>query len=486
MPSLKMTRPCRSDPVLGGIPASSVGLARTGARPRAAAGGGPHAVNAVLAAGKIVYRQASFGGRGSFGTTGPRSREETEMSALPLSGIKILDLTRVLAGPLSAQMLGDLGAEIIKIERPGGGDDARAFGPPYLVDPEGKENNNNSFYLCANRNKKSVTVNIAAPEGQAIIRELAKSCDVMMENYKVGDLKRYKLDYESIKAVNPGIIYCSVTGFGQTGPYAPRAGYDAIFQAMGGLMSVTGHMDGEPGAGPMKVGPSIVDYMTGMNSSIGILSALYHRKVNGGAGQHIDVCLFDTVIASLSHYAQIYLVNGKTPPRRGTWGNGGMPAGVFRCADGELMLVVGNDAQFARTCAVLGSPELATNPKFLKNNDRVVNGKEIMAIFAGLFLKKNVADWLEALEQAGVPCGPVNDFAQVFADPHVRQRGMQIKVDHPFEHALSLIRNPLTFSETPVTEYRAPPLLGADTRDVLATIGYDEAKLEALRKQKII
>ncbi len=409
------------------------------------------------------------------------------MSALPLSGIKILDLTRVLAGPLSAQMLGDLGADVIKIERPGTGDDARAFGPPYLVDPEGKENNNNSFYLCANRNKKSITVNIAKPEGQAIIRELAKSVDVFMENYKVGDLKRYGLDYESIRAINPGIIYCSVTGFGQSGPYAPRAGYDAIFQAMGGLMSVTGHMDGEPGAGPMKVGPSIVDYMTGMNTSIAILAALYHKKANGGDGQHLDVCLFDTVIASLSHYAQIYLVNGKSPPRRGTWGNGGMPAGVFRCTDGELMLVVGNDAQFSRTCAVLGEPELATNPKFLKNNDRVVHGKEIMAIFAGLFLKNTVAHWLDELEKAGVPCGPVNDFAQVFADPHVRSRGMEIKVDHPFEHALSLIRNPLTFSGTPVTEYRAPPKLGEHTREILTSkLGYDEGKLETLKKQGII
>jgi crotonobetainyl-CoA:carnitine CoA-transferase CaiB-like acyl-CoA transferase len=409
------------------------------------------------------------------------------MSGLPLSGIKILDLTRVLAGPLSAQMLADLGAEVIKIERPGTGDDARAFGPPYLVDPEGKENNNNAFYFCANRNKKSVTVNIATPEGQDIIRELAKTCDVMMENYKVGDLMRYKLDYDSIRAINPGIIYCSVTGFGQTGPYAPRAGYDAIFQAMGGLMSVTGHMDGEPGAGPMKVGPSIVDYMTGMNTSIGILAALYHRKANGGEGQHVDVCLLDTVIASLSHYAQIYLVNGKTPPRRGTWGNGGMPAGVFRCADGELMLVVGNDAQFARTCAVLGAENLATNPKFVKNNDRVVNGKEIMAIFAGLFLKNKVGYWLDELEKAGVPCGPVNDFAQVFADPHVRERGMEIKVNHPFEPELSLIRNPLTFSGTPVKEYRAPPLLGADTKDVLGSkLGYGEAKLAALKKQGII
>jgi crotonobetainyl-CoA:carnitine CoA-transferase CaiB-like acyl-CoA transferase len=383
-------------------------------------------------------------------------------------------------------MLADLGAEVIKIERPGSGDDARAFGPPYLADPQGRENNNNSFYLCANRNKKSVTVNIATAEGQQIIRELARSCDVMMENYKVGDLKRYKLDYEAIKTVNPGIIYCSVTGFGQTGPYAPRAGYDAIFQAMGGLMSVTGHMDGEPGAGPMKVGPSIVDYMTGMNTSIGILAALYHRKVNGGEGQHVDVCLFDTVIASLSHFAQIYLVNGEIPPRRGTWGNGGMPAGVFRCADGELMLVVGNDTQFARTCAVLGNEGLATNPKFVRNNDRVVHGKEIMALFADLFLKKPVAYWLEELEKAGVPCGPVNDFAQVFADEHVRERGMEIKVNHPFEPKLSLIRNPIVFSETPVKDYRAPPLLGENTREVLATIGYDEAKVEALKREKII
>ena len=409
------------------------------------------------------------------------------MSALPLSGIKILDLTRVLAGPLSAQMLADLGAEVIKIERPGTGDDARAFGPPYLEDPAGKENNNNSFYLCANRNKKSVTVNIAKAEGQEIIRELAKTVDVMMENYKVGDLKRYGLDYDSIKKVNPRIIYCSVTGFGQTGPYAPRAGYDAIFQAMGGLMSVTGHMDGEPGAGPMKVGPSIVDYMTGMNTSIGILSALYHRDAKGGEGQHVDVCLLDTVIASLSHYAQIYLVNGKTPPRRGTWGNGGMPAGVFRCTDGELMLVVGNDAQFERTCAVLGEPELARDPRFVKNNNRVVHGKEIMAIFAGLFLKKSVAYWLEELEKAGVPSGPVNDFAQMFADEHVRSRGMEVKVDHPFEHSLSLIRNALTFSGTPIKDYRAPPLLGANTSEVLSgELGYDEARIESLKAAGIV
>jgi crotonobetainyl-CoA:carnitine CoA-transferase CaiB-like acyl-CoA transferase len=408
------------------------------------------------------------------------------MSALPLSGIKILDLSRVLAGPLSAQMLGDLGADVIKIERPGTGDDARAFGPPYLVDPEGKENNNNSFYLCANRNKRSVTVNIASPEGQQIIRELAKGVDVFMENYKVGDLKRYGLDYDSIKAINPKIIYCSVTGFGQTGPYAPRAGYDAILQAMGGLMSVTGHIDGEPGEGPMKVGPSIVDYMTGMNTSIGILSALYHRDANGGEGQRIDVCLFDTVIASLSHWLQIFLVNGKVPPRRGTWGNGGMPAGVFRCTDGEIMVVVGNDGQYARTCEVLGAPELVTDPRFLKNNDRVKHGKEIMAIYAALFLKKPVKHWLDELEKAGVPSGPINDFEQVFSDPHVQSRGMRVKINHPFEPDLSLCRNAITFSGTPITTYRHPPRLGEHTREVLATIGYDDAKLAGLKERKVI
>ncbi|MCK1585717.1 CaiB/BaiF CoA-transferase family protein [Bradyrhizobium sp. 169] len=409
------------------------------------------------------------------------------MSALPLSGIKILDLTRVLAGPLSSQMLGDLGAEVIKIERPGTGDEARAFGPPYLSDLKGKENNNNSFYLCANRNKKSVTVNIAQSEGQDIICALAKDVDVFMENYKVGNLKRYGLDYESIKKINPGIIYCSVTGFGQTGPYAPRAGYDAVFQAMGGLMSVTGHMDGEPGAGPMKAGPSIVDYMTGLNTSIGILSALYHRKVNDGAGQHIDVCLFDTVIASLSHHLQIFLINGKSPPRRGTRGNGGVPAGVFRCADGELMLVIGNDGQFARTCAVLGAPELASNPKFIKNEDRVINEEEIMAIFTELFSKNTVEHWVGKLEEPGIPCGPVNDFAQVLDDPHVQARCMRLKVKHRFEPELSLIRNALTFSETPITEYRAPPLLGENTLDVLGSnLGYNAAKLQDLKKRGVI
>jgi crotonobetainyl-CoA:carnitine CoA-transferase CaiB-like acyl-CoA transferase len=407
------------------------------------------------------------------------------MPALPLSGIKVIDMTRVLAGPIAGQMLGDFGAEVIKIERPGTGDDSRAFGPPYLNDPDGSRRDN-SFYLCANRNKKSVTVNVAKPEGQEIIRELVKTADVLLENYKVGDLKRYGLDYDAIKAINPRIVYCSVTGFGQSGPYATRAGYDAILQAMGGLMSVTGHLDGEPGEGPMKVGPSIVDYMTGLNATIGVMSALYHRDAGGGEGQQIDACLFDTVIASLSHWLQPYLISGKVPPRRGTWGNGGMPAGVFRCADGELMLVNGNDGQFQRTCEVLGEPDLAKDPRFLKNNDRVQHGKEIMAIFAGLFLKQPVAYWLERLEAVGVPSGPINDFDQVFADPHVKSRGMRVSSNHPFEPALSLVRNPLMFSGTPITEYHAPPLLGSNTDEILSTIGYDGERIAALRTKGIV
>jgi crotonobetainyl-CoA:carnitine CoA-transferase CaiB-like acyl-CoA transferase len=409
------------------------------------------------------------------------------MSKLPLSGIKVLDLTRVLAGPLSAQMLGDLGADVIKIERPGGGDDARIFGPPYLVDPEGKANNNNSFYLCANRNKRSVAVDISKPEGQEIVRQLAKDSDIFMENFKVGDLKRYGLDYETIRKINPGIIYCSVTGYGQTGPYSARPGYDAIFQAAAGLMSVTGHPDGEPGAGPMKVGPSIADVMTGMNTSIGILSALFHRKVNGGQGQHIDVCLNDTVIASLTHYAQIYLVNGETPPRRGTSGNGGVPARVFTCADQDIMLVVGNDSQFEKCCSVLGHPELAKDPRFVKNNDRVVHRNELMKILEDIFITKPAKYWLDGLEAAGVPAGPINDFRQVFEDEQVRSRGMEVKVKHPFREDLSLIRNALTFSGTPIKDYRAPPLLGQNTEEVLKErLGYDEGKLATLRKTGIV
>jgi len=369
-------------------------------------------------------------------------------------------------------MLGDLGADVIKIERPGSGDPSRSYGPPYLED---------SFFLCANRNKRSVAINIATVEGQQIIRELTKDCDVLIENYKVGDLKRYGLDYEAIRKINSRIIYCSVTGFGQTGPYAPRPGYDAIFQAMSGLMSVTGHMEGEPGAGPMKVGTSIIDYMTGQNASIAVLAALYCRDANGGQGQHLDISLLDTAIASLSQAAQVYLSSGRVLPRRGTWGNGSQPLGVFQCADGELMLAVGSDEQFARTCAILGDPELASKPRL--DDD----GKEIMDIFASLFPKGKVGYWLNELEKAGVPCGPVNDIAQVFADAHVRSRGMEVKIDDPPRPSLSVVRSPLSFSKTPIAGYSYPPMVGEHTQEVLSeNLGYDATKIAELKRKNVI
>lgn len=408
------------------------------------------------------------------------------MSQLPLAKIRVLDLTRVLAGPLASQMLADFGAEVIKIERPGTGDDSRTYGPPYLASPENRRQDN-AFYLSANRGKKSVTIDIASAAGQRIIRELAKTSDVFMENFKVGDLARYGLDYASISKLNPGIVYCSVTGFGQTGPYSSRPGYDAVFQAMGGLMSVTGHPDEEPGGGPMKVGPSIVDVMTGMNAAIGVLTALYHRAANGGLGQHVDIALLDSVIASLSHYAQIYLVSGKAPPRRGTGGNGGVPSQTFRCSDGSVMLTAGNDAQFARLCQVLGVAELATDPRFADNNGRVENRKELIAILSAQFLQKPASAWLPLLQQGGVPSGPINTLEQVFADPHVRERGMEVKVAHPLHDSLSLIANPIRFSDTPVRDYAAPPMLGQDTAAVLRDrLGLDDAAIGALREQGAI
>jgi crotonobetainyl-CoA:carnitine CoA-transferase CaiB-like acyl-CoA transferase len=409
------------------------------------------------------------------------------LGKLPLENVKVLDLSRVLAGPLAAQMLGDLGAEVIKIERPGGGDDARVFGEPYLRDAEGRATRENAFYLSANRNKRSVSVNIADPRGADLVRRLAAKADVVLENYKVGDLARYELDYEAVRAVNPRVIYCSVTGYGQSGPYAKKPGYDAVFQGQGGLMSVTGLPDGRPGGGPMKVGPSIVDVLTGLNVSNAILAALYHRDAQGGAGQHVDVALLDCAVAALSHYAQIYLTSGEVPARKGTQGNGGMPSSAFPCSDGAIMLTAGNDAQYVRLCEAVGRPDLAAHPLFHTNNVRVANREALTEAFDAIFREDTVAHWLERLEANGVPCGPINDIGQVFADPQVQHRGLAVSAPHVLAPDLRVVASPLRFSETRIEDYAAPPMLGEHTFEVLAEeLGVDPAELEALRGDKVI
>lgn len=406
---------------------------------------------------------------------------------LPLAGVRIIDMTRILAGPMASQMLADMGADVIKIERPGTGDDARVFGPPYLTGADGQPTRDNAFYLSANRNKRSVAVNIADPRGQDLIRKMASQADIFMENFKVGDLARYGLDYPALKTVNPSIIYCSVTGYGQTGPYAKKPGYDAVFQGQGGLMSVTGLPDEFPGGGPMKVGPSIVDVITSLNVASAILAALYHRDVHGGEGQSIDVALLDCVVASLSHYAQIYLTSGEVPIRRGTQGNGGMPSARFSCSDGAIMLTAGNDVQYERLCEAVDRPDLATDRRFHSNNVRVENRYELTEVFDTIFRTNTVAFWLDRLDRFGIPSGPINDIAQVFADPQIRHRGMAVTTDHPLAPDLQVIRSPLNFSATPIRRYRHPPMVGEHTREVLVGDGVlSEEEFARLREAGVV
>ncbi|MGP3791525.1 CaiB/BaiF CoA transferase family protein [Pseudomonas sp. B392_1p] len=411
------------------------------------------------------------------------------MAKGPLSNIRVLDMSRILAGPWAAQMLADLGAEVIKIERPGKGDDSRQFGPPFLKDAEGRNTRESSFYISTNRNKKSITCDIASAQGQALVRDLVAHCDVLLENYKVGDLKRYGLDYASLREVNPRLVYCSLTGFGQTGPYAPRPGYDSIFQAMGGLMSITGLPDDVPGGGPMKTGPSLADILAGQYAAYAIQAALYARDVNGAPGQHIDIALLDALIASTSHYASQYLVSGEVPVRRGTEGNGGMPSRMFRCADGDIMIVAGNNEQYARFCAVLGHPELATDERFAEIPLRVVNRRVLGEVFEPLVATWNVRDLLQALDEAGVPAGPINNLEQVFADPHVQLRGMCVESEHALaaDGKVRMVANPVRFSATPITEYKAPPSQGEHTDSVLGELlGMDAAQIQSLRDKRVI
>ena len=408
-----------------------------------------------------------------------------------LDGIRVLDLARVLAGPWCTQTLADLGADVIKIERPGSGDDTRSWGPPFLKDRAGHDTAEAAYYLGTNRNKRSVTCDIARPEGQELIRELARHCDVFVENFKVGDMARYGLDYAALKAINPRIVYCSVTGFGQTGPYRERAGYDYAIQGMGGLMSITGERD-DLGGGPQKVGVAVADLFTGMYATVGILAALRHAE-RTGEGQYLDMALLDTQVAMLANLGANYLVSGKVPGRAGNAHQNIVPYQVFEvapAADGRkdhIILAVGNDGQFAKFCEVAGRPELATDARFARNQDRVRNRAVLVPLLEALLKTRAKADWLGALEAAKVPCGAINDLGEVFADPQVRERGMVHQWDHPLAGPVNLVASPLKLGGTPVRTDLPPPLLGEHTDEVLREVlGWDDERIARLRAQEVL
>ncbi|TGN95173.1 CaiB/BaiF CoA transferase family protein [Burkholderia sp. USMB20] len=403
-----------------------------------------------------------------------------------LSHIRVLDLTRVLAGPWCAQTLADFGADVIKVERPGAGDDTRHWGPPYLKDATGADTAEAAYYLAANRNKRSVTVDIATPEGQQIVRELAAQSDVVLENYKVGQLKKYGLDYESLRAVKPDLVYCSVTGFGQTGPYAHRAGYDFIVQGIGGFMSITGERDSEPGGGPQKAGVAIADLATGLYSTIAVLAALAHRD-RTGEGQYIDMALLDVQVALLANMNTNFLASGKPPVR---WGNAHpniVPYQTFQTSDGWIIVAVGNDGQFRKFVEAGGRPELADDERFATNPSRVRHRETLVPILAEMVKARGKADWIAVLEAAGVPCGPINELDEVFDNEQVVARGMQVSLPHPCGADVKLVRNPIRMSATPPDARTAPPLLGAQTEDVLRDmLGYDDVRIAALKAKQAI
>ncbi|NJD87380.1 MAG: CoA transferase [Betaproteobacteria bacterium] len=403
-----------------------------------------------------------------------------------LDGIRVLDLTRVLAGPWATQNLADLGAEVIKIERPGHGDDTRKWGPPFLRDREGRDTRDAAYYLACNRGKKSVTLDIACAEGQAIARRLAAACDVVVENFKVGDLARYGLDYASLRKEHEGLVYCSITGFGQDGPYRDRPGYDFMIQGLGGLMSVTGERDDLPGGGPQKVGVAVADLFTGMYATSAIVAALFHRQ-RTGQGQHIDLALLDAQVAMLANLSAAYLASGRVPGRMGNAHQAIVPYQVFRASDAFLIVAVGNDAQFARFCEVAGLDALPADPRYSTNPGRVAHRDELVAIIAARLATRPAAEWLAALEAAQVPCGPINDLAQVFEDPQVLHRGMVAKLAHPVAGEVKVVANPVRFSATPARSESAPPLLGQHTADVLGgLLGLGAGELEDLRVRKVI
>ncbi|HJV59376.1 MAG TPA: CaiB/BaiF CoA-transferase family protein [Albitalea sp.] len=402
-----------------------------------------------------------------------------------LAGVRVLDLSRVLAGPWCTQTLADLGADVIKVERPGSGDDTRGWGPPFLKDDAGQDTAEAAYYLGTNRNKRSIAVDIAQPAGQQLIRRLAEGCDVFIENFKVGDMARYGLDAATLCQLNPRLVYCSVTGFGQTGPYRERAGYDYAIQGMGGLMSVTGERDDLPGGGPQKVGVAVADLFTGMYATVAILAALRHRDLTG-EGQAIDMALLDTQVAMLANLGANYLTTGVAPRRMGNAHQNIVPYQVFEVADGHLILAVGNDGQYAKFCEVAGRSDLAADPRFARNADRVRHRATLVPLLAEVMKQRRKADWLTALEEAKVPCGAINDLAEVFDDPQVRSRGMTVEVGHPLAGTVPLVASPIRLSATPVQYRRAPPLLGQHTDEVLAEFGVDAPERAALREKGAI
>ena len=421
--------------------------------------------------------------------------EDSSKTAMALEGVRVLDLSRVLAGPWCTQTLADLGADVIKVERPArdgdpGGDDTRGWGPPFLRDTDGAETADAAYYVGTNRNKRSVTIDIATAEGTELVRTLADKADVLVENFKVGDLARRGLDAATLLARNPRLVYCSITGFGQTGPYRERAGYDYAIQGMGGLMSVTGPSraeiaDDASGGGPQKVGVAVADLFTGMYAVTAILAALRHRD-RTGRGQAIDMALLDTQVAMLANLGAGYLASGVAPQRAGNAHQSIVPYQVFEVADGHLILAVGNDAQFGRFCAVAGCPELAADLRFARNAGRVRHRATLVPLLAARLKLRPRAAWLADLEAAKVPCGPINDLAEVFADPQVRERAMTVEMPHSLAGTVRMVANPIKLGATPVRYRRAPPLLGADTDEVLGELGLDAATIADLRRRGAI
>ena len=403
-----------------------------------------------------------------------------------LQHVKVLDLSRVLAGPWAAQTLGDLGAEVIKVERPGSGDDTRAWGPPYVTDPAGQPTGESAYYMCTNRNKQSVTIDFTRPEGQKLVRRLAQQCDVLVENFKTGGLAQYGLDYAALSALNPRLVYCSITGFGQDGPYAHRAGYDFLIQGLGGLMSITGRPDGEEGGGPMKVGVALTDILTGLYATNAVLAALAWRD-KSGEGQYIDMALLDVQVACLANQAGNYLATGHSPQRLGNAHPNIVPYQDFPTADGYMILAIGNDGQFARFCAAAGAPQLATDERFATNRARVVNRTTLIPLLKKLTIERSTAEWIATLEALAVPCGPINTLADVFADPQVQARGLKVTMPHPLAGQVPLVASPMKLSATPVDYRLPPPMLGEHTDDILAaTLGLDAAAIARLRADGVV